>query len=141
MSDLSDSFAEDKDIQLAAANKEIARLQKLINRYDTSDFVQREGLISAGPLKVAAYRVRDPESLEWSPLQFHMTYDNMVMGVMGEEAAKLFAHFVDDTLGTNAEWFENTTKAWANMNSEQARAKLVALGILNEDGTLHENYK
>lgn len=27
-----------------------------------------------------------------------MTYDNMVMGVMGEEAAKLFARFVTMTL-------------------------------------------
>jgi hypothetical protein len=68
------------------------------NRYDKRDRVSRGPCILAGPLKIAAYRVRDPENDDWSPLQFHMTYDNTVMAVMGESAAKLFADFVQSTL-------------------------------------------
>jgi hypothetical protein len=98
MSDLSDTFENDKDLKLEAANKEVARLKSLINRYDTHDFVKRESVIIAGPLKVAAYRVRDPETLEWSPIHFHMTYDNIVLGMLSEESAKLFARFINDTL-------------------------------------------
>ena len=56
--------------------------------------VRREAVIRAGVMKVAAYRVRDPETGEFSPLQFHMTYDNTIIAMMGEEAAKLFATFV-----------------------------------------------
>lgn len=66
------------------------------NKYDKDDRVRREKVLTAGPLKLAAYRVRDPETNEWSALQYHMTYDNTVMAVMGEEAAKLFARFVND---------------------------------------------
>lgn len=53
-------------------------------------------LIRAGPLKLGAYRVCDPETGEWSSLQYHMTYDNTVMAVMSEEAAKLFTNFVTE---------------------------------------------
>ena len=86
------------ETELEAANKEIARLKGLINRYDSKDFVKREAVVIAGPLKVAAYRVRDPETQEWSSIQFHMTYDNIVLGMLSEESAKLFARFINDTL-------------------------------------------
>lgn len=66
------------------------------NRYDKYDMIKRESVVIAGPLKIAAYRVRDPETFEWSGLQFHMTFDNMISAMMGEEAAKLFAKFVTD---------------------------------------------
>lgn len=69
------------------------------NRYDRMDRVKQIGLLQAHPIKVAAYSVRDPETDEWGPPQFHMTYDNTVMGVMGEHAAKLYARFVLQTLG------------------------------------------
>lgn len=64
------------------------------NRYDWRDIVRRESVIIAGPMKMASYRVRDPDTGEFSSLQFHLTYNNTVMAVMGEEAAKLFANFV-----------------------------------------------
>lgn len=60
------------------------------------DRVHVESLVTAGSLRMAAYRVRDPETGDLSPLQFHMTHDNYVLGVMGENAAKLFARFVTD---------------------------------------------
>ncbi len=66
------------------------------NTYDRTDMVRREKIIIAGPLKIAAYRVRDPETDEFGCLQYHMTYDNTVMAVMSESAAKLFASFVTD---------------------------------------------
>lgn len=71
------------------------------NRYDKRDIVRREAVMiadGAGQLKIAAYRVRDPDTNEWSKLQFHFTHDNTVLAVMGEEAAKLFARFVNDTM-------------------------------------------
>jgi hypothetical protein len=68
------------------------------NRYDKHDMVKREAVLIAGPLKLAAYRVRDSETLEWSKMQFHMTHDNTVMAVMSEEAAKLFSGFVNDIM-------------------------------------------
>lgn len=71
---------------------------KLTN-YDKQDRIDRDSVIIAGPLKIAAYRVRDPQTDEWSKLQFHMTYDNTVMAVMSEAAATLFAKFVTDTMG------------------------------------------
>lgn len=70
----------------------------MANTYDKKDMVRREAVIIAGPMKIAAYRVCDPETLEWSSLQFHMTYDNHVMAVMGSSSAELFAKFVTDTL-------------------------------------------
>lgn len=66
------------------------------NTYDKRDMVRREAVIIAGGLKCAAYRVCDPDTLQWSALQFHVTYDNHVMAVLGEESAKLFAKFVED---------------------------------------------
>jgi hypothetical protein len=74
-----------------------------VNTYDKQDRVDRVGVIIAGPLKVGAYRVRDPQTDEWSALQFHMTYDNTVMAVMSKEAAKLFSKFVADTLSRQGE--------------------------------------
>lgn len=73
------------------------------NAYDRFDVVRREAVMIAESLKLAAYRVRDPETGEYGPLQFHMTFDNCVMAVMGTEAAKLFATFVTATLGANNE--------------------------------------
>lgn len=70
-----------------------------LNRYDRRDRVKREATMRAGALKIAAYRVRDPETDEWSPIQFHMTYDNCVMGMLSEASAKLFSNFVRQTLG------------------------------------------
>jgi glycerophosphoryl diester phosphodiesterase len=73
-------------------------VRKNENRYDRQDAVRRVAVIHAGGLKVAAYQVRDPETDAWLPLQFHMAYDNTVLGIMGGETAKLFAKFVTDTL-------------------------------------------
>jgi hypothetical protein len=74
-----------------------------VNNYDNYDRVDRVGAIIAGPLKLGAYRVRDPQTDEWSALQFHMTCDNTVMAVMSEASAKLFAKFVSDTLTRQGE--------------------------------------
>lgn len=71
-------------------------VRKCENRYDRRDRIRRVSAIIAGPMKLAAYQVRDPETDEWSPLQFHVTFDNHVMAVMSHEAAKLFARFVTD---------------------------------------------
>jgi hypothetical protein len=68
------------------------------NHYDRRDMVQMHGKIMAGAVKIAAYKVRDPETLEWSVMQFHMTYNNMVMGMLEEQGAKLFANFITSTL-------------------------------------------
>ncbi len=68
------------------------------NHYDNKDRIQRGAVIIAGSLKMAAYRIRDPETDEWGPQQFHVTFDNHILALMGEETAKLFAHFVNDTL-------------------------------------------
>ena len=69
------------------------------NTYDKTDSVRRVSLMTAEALKVACYTVRDPETGEHGPRQFHMTYDNTVMALMGEQAARLFADFVNRTLG------------------------------------------
>ena len=71
------------------------------NKYDWKDRVERGSVIIAGGLKMATYRVRDPEDDQWSPLQFHATYDNHVLAVMSEESAKLFAQFINSTLDKN----------------------------------------
>lgn len=74
------------------------------NKYDKNDRVKRVKMLRAAAFKLAAYRIRDPETDEWSSLQYHMTYDNTVMAVMGEEAAKLFAKFVvEDAKATASE--------------------------------------
>lgn len=81
----------------ALVDQTIAAIQEK-NRYDTTDFVRLHNMMRAGPLKIAAYEVRDPETKAWSNLQFHMTWDNHVMAVMSENAAKLFADFVQKQL-------------------------------------------
>lgn len=71
------------------------------NTYDKRDIIKREHVLIAdglGALKMAAYRVRDPETGEFSKLQFHATFNNMVLAVMEEESAKLFAIFVTSSL-------------------------------------------
>ncbi len=68
------------------------------NHYDNKDRIQRGAVIIAGALKMASYRVRDPETDEWGPQQFHATFDNHVLALMSEETAKLFAKFVNATL-------------------------------------------
>lgn len=70
----------------------------IANRYDRKDMVQRVMDMNAGPLKFAAYRVRDPETGEWSKIQFHLLYDNHIMGMLSEESAKLFCTMVKRTL-------------------------------------------
>lgn len=69
-----------------------------VNSYNPTDRVQRGSALMAGPIKIATYRVRDPITDEWSSLQFHMTFDNTVMAVMGFEAAKLFTRFAKDVI-------------------------------------------
>lgn len=69
-----------------------------MNTYDKKDRISLVSVIIAGPIKLGAYRVRDPETDEWSKLQFHLTYDNTVMAVMEESAAKMFSKFVTDTM-------------------------------------------
>lgn len=66
------------------------------NRYDRRDMVRMESQMKAGPFQMGAYRVRDPETLEWSTIQFHMTFNNYVIGVMSIGEAKLFSRFVDE---------------------------------------------
>lgn len=70
----------------------------MTNTYDKQDRVQRVSVLRAGPLKFGAYRVRDPETDEWSKLQFHLTYDNTVMAALGEDSAIFFSRMVHDTL-------------------------------------------
>lgn len=71
------------------------------NSYDITDRVKLVSVIHVEGLKMAAYRVRDPETHEWSKVQFHLTYNNTIMAAMSEESAKLFARFVTDTLPKN----------------------------------------
>lgn len=74
------------------------------NRYDSRDIVRRSAAMMASHeqtgehLKLAAYRVRDPVTGEFSTLQFHATYGNTVHAVMSQEMARLFATFVTSTL-------------------------------------------
>ena len=68
------------------------------NHYDKEDRVQRGGCIIAGPLKMAVYRVRDPQTNEWGPQQYHATFDNHVLALMSDQTAKLFAKFINDNL-------------------------------------------
>jgi len=75
------------------------------NRYDWLDIVQRPYLMRADHatlpvgIKFAAYKVRDPDTGKVGPYQFHATYDNTVLAVMGESAALLFCQAVLQTLG------------------------------------------
>lgn len=74
-----------------AIKKDMLRIASRVDR------IKMEGEVLAGGLKLGAYRVRDPETGQFGPLQFHMTHDNYVLGVMSEHAAKLFANFVNQT--------------------------------------------
>jgi hypothetical protein len=67
----------------------------MTNKYDKDDIVRREGVLIAGGIKLACYRVRDTDTGIWSGRQYHMTYGDTVIAVMGEESAKLFATFVE----------------------------------------------
>jgi len=67
----------------------------MTNRYDENDIIRREGCMIAGPLKIASYRVKDVCTGEFGSLQIHMTYDNTVMAVLGEESAKLLCKFIE----------------------------------------------
>ena len=66
---------------------------------EATNNVRMEREVLAGGMKLGAYRVRDPATREYGPLQYHMTHGNSVVAVAGENAAKLFASFVFDTLG------------------------------------------
>jgi hypothetical protein len=84
------------------------------NNYDSKDRVRQLHMLRAGPLKFAAYQVRDPVTNEWSKIQFHMTYDNTVMAVMEENSAKLFADMVGKVLAIQKpedEWTKLPTYA------------------------------
>ena len=70
----------------------------MTNTYDKNDIVRRRAVLIAGPMKLAAYTVLDIETGEHGPVQFHMTYDNTVMAVMGENSARLFVRFVAENL-------------------------------------------
>jgi hypothetical protein len=72
--------------------------QPVKNSYDKFDNVRREHVLIGGGLKMAAYRARDPETGEFSSLQFHATFNNTVLALMSEESAKLFSLFVDQTM-------------------------------------------
>lgn len=73
-------------------------VRKNPNRYDRKDMIQRLSVLYAGSLKFAAYRVRDPETDVWGPVQFHLMYDNHVLAVMGQESAKLFCTMYEKTM-------------------------------------------
>lgn len=72
------------------------------NTYDKRDIVRRVRFLHADgvrhQLKIAAYRVLDPETGEYSKLQFHITCDNTIMAMMGEGMANIFADFVKETI-------------------------------------------
>ncbi len=70
-------------------------VRKNENRYDRKNLVDSVMVMHAGALKMGAYRVRDPETDEWSPLQYHLTYDNTVLAVLSESSAKLFCTMVE----------------------------------------------
>lgn len=79
---------------------EIERLTKVADRLtdDRTKMVQQESLLLAAGLRLASYRVRDPDTMEWGKLQFHMTWDNYVMAVLGEESARLLRTFLNQHL-------------------------------------------
>ena len=49
-----------------------------------TDIVRRESVLHANGLKIATYRVRDMETLEFGALQIHVTYENCVVAVLSE---------------------------------------------------------
>ena len=79
-----------------------AQLLDLMKRAERQGQIRAEPIqlvaeIRAGPLRIEAARYRtkagDPGNIT-----FTMVYDNDLMGCMGENSAKLFANFVNDTL-------------------------------------------
>ena len=56
---------------------------------EATNNVRMEREVLAGGMKLGAYRVRDPATREYGPLQFHMTHDNSVVAVAGENAAPM----------------------------------------------------
>lgn len=59
------------------------------NAYDKTDMVRRLQVLYAGPLKAAVYQVKDPETGEFGQRQYHITFDNTVIAVMGESVLDL----------------------------------------------------
>lgn len=70
----------------------------MTNRYDSDDIVRRSTALMAGPLKWAAYRVRDVATGEWTPYQFHETWDNTIVAAFPESVARHFVLFVQGTI-------------------------------------------
>jgi hypothetical protein len=68
------------------------------NRYDSDDIVRRHAVLLAGPLKWAAYKVRDVVTGDWSSYQFHETWDNTVITTLPESVARHFILFVQNTI-------------------------------------------
>lgn len=105
MSDDQESI-ETKKAEHAAKMEEATKLLRghgfyvtpIANRYDRKDRVDRVMVMHAGALKFSAYRVRDPETGEWSKIQFHLLYNNHIMGMLSEESAKLFCTMVKSAL-------------------------------------------
>ena len=64
------------------------------NRYDDKDLVKKLGELRAGPIKIASYQVKDPETGEWSSTQIHFTCDNIVLAVLPESFAKLYYNYI-----------------------------------------------
>lgn len=81
--------------------EEAAEMRRIVrgNSYDRADAVRQHGRIEAGPLRIACYTVRDPETGRFGGKQFHMTFNNLILARMGEEGAELFARFACDQLG------------------------------------------
>lgn len=106
--------------------------------------VKADGVFES--MKLGAYRVRDPETGEFGPTQFHMTHGNYVLAVMGESSATLFANFVFDTLGqekcisevaakTRASLLREATKAPANPTPQQVSEGAAVMRSLKEPPT------
>lgn len=96
-----EAISDDNKAALMTAVRALERHDPL-NGYDRNDVVKRGACIVAGPLRVAEYKVRDPETQEWSESQFHMVYDNHVMGLMSAGSARLFANFIHENLPEDA---------------------------------------
>lgn len=54
-------------------------------------------MIAAG-MRLASYRVRDPFMSEddWSELQHHLTYNNVIQGILSNTALMCLKNFIDD---------------------------------------------
>ena len=92
------SLEEKQEKIIEELKAENTRLKKKVNYWDSEDVVRQISLLKAAGLQIAAYRIRNLETNEFGPIQFHMTYNNLVMGIMSEDSAKAFSSFVNDTL-------------------------------------------